>query len=253
MDIARRVTVRRDTEESSQWGLHQHWAVITHFPYSWIRGNGGAPDPQRGDHPGPVGHRRPGQDGAVAGRPLPQARGDAGGAGGAVLGTFREGRLAMGVMEVNNLFLIPQSQAQGGAQFKWDVQQLPAMEKGRYSPTGASPTGWLSALESRPGLGAAQAGGGPGGADGLVPPPASPPASSPSWAGPICRRRTPHSTRRPSWTACSRRSRCPSPPAGGRWTRDHHQVLARIRAGAVSVNEGLSDLDRQAQRRPARR
>ena len=40
----------------------------------------------------------------------------------------------MGVMEVNNLFLIPQSQAQGGAQFKWDVQQLPAMEKGRYFP-----------------------------------------------------------------------------------------------------------------------
>ena len=43
VDIARRVTVRRDTEESSQWGLHQHWAVITHFPYSWIRGNGGSP------------------------------------------------------------------------------------------------------------------------------------------------------------------------------------------------------------------
>ena len=53
---------------------------------------------------------------------------------GSVLGTFREGRLAMGVMEVNNLFLIPRSSVQGGARFKWDVQQLPAMEKGRYLP-----------------------------------------------------------------------------------------------------------------------
>ena len=66
----------------------------------------------------------------------------------------------MGVMEVNNLFLIPQSQAQGGAQFKWDVQQLPAMEKGRYPRPGLRLRGGSQLQSPRPGLGAAQAGGG---------------------------------------------------------------------------------------------
>jgi multiple sugar transport system substrate-binding protein len=136
LDIGRRVAMRRETEQESIWGLHQHWSVITHFPYSWIRGNGGEPlipneQITRAQWSTNAETVRTVQwlvdlSHKVGVMPIEPV--------GGVLGTFREGRLALGVMEVNNLFLISQSQAQGGAQFKWDVQQLPVMQRGRYFP-----------------------------------------------------------------------------------------------------------------------
>jgi multiple sugar transport system substrate-binding protein len=56
---------------------------------------------------------------------------------GGVWGTFREGRVAVGVMETNNLYNVVQAQTSGGAQFRWDVHPLPSMKKGRYQPIGA--------------------------------------------------------------------------------------------------------------------
>lgn len=123
LDIARRVTQRRETELDSIWGFHQHWAMITHFPYSWIRGNGGEPlvpneQITRAQWSTDAETVKTVQwlvdlSHKVGIMPVEPV--------GAVLGTFREGRVALGVMEVNNLFLIPQSQQRGGAQFKWDV------------------------------------------------------------------------------------------------------------------------------------
>ena len=109
----------------------------------------------------------------------------------------------MGVMEDNNLFLIPQSQAQGGAQFKWDVQQLPSMEKG-------------------------------------------PPSIKSLLGGAYLQEKDAPLNKKAIVDSLLAAKPMPKPPRW--WEMDQGitiKSLARIRAGAVSVNEGLSDLDRQ--------
>ena len=249
VDIARRVTVRRDTEESSQWGLHQHWAVITHFPYSWIRGNGGEPlTPNEEitraqwatDAPTvktvqwlvDLSHKQ----GVMPVEPV-----------GAVLGTFREGRLAMGVMEVNNLFLIPQSQAQGGAQFKWDVQQLPSMEKGRYFPDRGFAYG-VARNSRNPDLAwelLKQVVGPAGQTDWYRHARFAPSIKSLLGGAYLQEKDAPLNKKA---IVDSLLAAKPMPKSPRWWEMDQGitiKSLARIRAGAVSVNEGLSDLDRQ--------
>lgn len=56
---------------------------------------------------------------------------------GGVWGSFREGRMAITVLETNNLYQIVEALQRGTAQFKWDVHPLPQMKKGRYQPIGA--------------------------------------------------------------------------------------------------------------------
>lgn len=139
LDIARRTTVRRETDEESTWGLYHWWQGITHFPYSWIRGNGGEPlvpneEPTTSRWStdaetvntiqwlADLSHKL----GVMPVKPL-----------GGVWGTFREGRTVIGVLETNNLYQIVAALTQGTAQFRWDVHHLPMMKKGRYQPIGA--------------------------------------------------------------------------------------------------------------------
>ena len=139
LDAATRLTARKETEADSTWGFYQAYAAVTHFSYSWIRGNGGepmTPDDQ-------IRQSRWATDAETLNtvqwlhdlshqrRVMPVA------ATGGVWGSFREGRLAICVLETNNLYQIVDAQNAGGARFKWDVQTLPAMKKGRYQPIGA--------------------------------------------------------------------------------------------------------------------
>ncbi|HEX2037339.1 MAG TPA: extracellular solute-binding protein, partial [Chloroflexota bacterium] len=136
LEVARRATERKETEEASVWGIYQMYNVITHFVYSWIRGNGGEPMTP----PENVAQSRWSTDQETVNTvqwlvDLSHKQGlmpvkTTGG----VWGPFNEGRLAIGVMETNNLYTIVQAQTQGGAQFRWDVTTLPLMKKGRYHP-----------------------------------------------------------------------------------------------------------------------
>jgi ABC-type glycerol-3-phosphate transport system substrate-binding protein len=249
VDIARRVAVRRDTEESSIWGFHQHWAVITHFPYSWIRGNGGEPlQPNEQitkaqwstDAPTvktvqwlvDLSHKA----GVMPVEPV-----------GAVLGTFREGRLALGVMEVNNLFLIPQSQAQGGAQFKWDVQQLPVMERGRYFPDRGFAYG-VARSSKNPDLAweLLKQVIGPAGQTDWYRNARFAPSLKSLLNGPYLQEQDPPANKKAIVDSILAAKPMPKSPRW--WEMDQGitiKSLARIRAGQVSVNEGLADLDRQ--------
>lgn len=139
LDIARRVTTRKETDDESIWGFYQMYNAVTHFGYSWIRGNGGEPMTPNDD----IAKAQWASDAEtlntvqwlsdlsqkVGVMPVKTT--------GGVWGTFREGRVAIGVMETNNLYNVVQAQKDGGAQFRWDVHPLPAMKKGRYQPIGA--------------------------------------------------------------------------------------------------------------------
>ena len=249
IEMARKIAVRRETEQESTWGFHQHWAVITHFPYSWIRGNGGEPlvpnEPiakaQWATDPETVktiqwlvdlSHKL----GVMPVEPV-----------GGVLGTFREGRLALGVMEVNNLFLIPQSQAQGGAQFKWDVQQLPAMAKGRYFPDRGFAYG-VARNTKNPDVAweLLKQVVGPAGQTDWYRNAKFAPSLKTLLNGPYLQEKDPPANKKAIVDSLLAVKPMPKHPRW--WEMDQGitiKALADIRAAKVSVNEGLAALDRQ--------
>ena len=153
----------------------------------------------------------------------------------------------MGVMEVNNLFLIPQSQAQGGAQFKWDVQQLPAMEKGRYFPDRGFAYG-VARNSKNPDLAwelLKQVVGPAGQTDWYRHARFAPSIKSLLGGAYLQEKDAPLNKKA---IVDSLLAAKPMPKSPRWWEMDQGitiKSLARIRAGAVSVNEGLSDLDRQ--------
>ncbi|HEX2515629.1 MAG TPA: extracellular solute-binding protein [Chloroflexota bacterium] len=136
LEVARRATERKETEEASTWGIYHMWGVVTHFVYSWIRGNGGEPmtpneevtRSQWATDPETVNTVQWLTDLSHKQGLMPVKT------TGGVWGTFREGKVAIGVMETNNLYQIVEAQQQTGNQFRWDVHPLPAMKKGRYQP-----------------------------------------------------------------------------------------------------------------------
>ena len=136
LEVARRATERKETDEASTWGIYHMWGVVTHFVYSWIRGNGGEPmtpneeisRSQWATDPETVNTVQWLTDLSHKQGLMPVKT------TGGVWGTFREGRVAIGVMETNNLYQIVEAQQQTGNQFRWDVHPLPAMKKGRYQP-----------------------------------------------------------------------------------------------------------------------
>ena len=139
LDAAARITTRKDIEADSVWGFYQAYTAVTHFSYSWIRGNGGEPmvpneQIQQSKWSTDAETLNTVQwlyDLAAKLRVMPVAT------TGGVWGSFREGKLAICVLETNNLYQIVDAQNAGGARFKWDVQTLPLTKKGRYQPIGA--------------------------------------------------------------------------------------------------------------------
>lgn len=138
VDVARRTTVRR-SEDDTTWGFFQQWEVITHFPYSWIRGNGGEPLTPNEEIATSRWATDPetlrtmqwlvdlGQKVGVT--PVTSAGGTS--------GLFTQGKAAINVNETNNLWSIVTSQQGGGAQFKWTMHPMPRMAKGTYQPINA--------------------------------------------------------------------------------------------------------------------
>jgi ABC-type glycerol-3-phosphate transport system substrate-binding protein len=140
IEMARRMTVRSpEGENASTWGFFQDWAAVLHFPYTWIRGNGGEPlvpnDPPTKSQWATdaetvktmqwlvdLSHR-------TAVSPVDRA--------GGTTGAFIQGRVAINVNETNNLYGIGNSIAAGSVPIRWDVHPLPVMKKGRYHPIGA--------------------------------------------------------------------------------------------------------------------
>ena len=134
LDVARKTTVRRTSDEDSTWGFYQFWQGVPRFLYSWIRGNGGDP---LTPNESPTTSRwstdaetiktvqwlvdLSQKAGVMPVKPV-----------GGSWGTFREGRGVISVMETNNLASNPP--AEGTADFNWDVQHLPLLPRGRYYP-----------------------------------------------------------------------------------------------------------------------
>ncbi|HVG97817.1 MAG TPA: extracellular solute-binding protein [Chloroflexota bacterium] len=140
IDAATRLTERKEAEADSVWGFYQMYHAVTHFAYSWIRGNGGEPMTPNDE----IQQSRWASDPETLNTVqwLADLSGklrlmSVGTAPGGVWGTFREGKVAIAVMETNNLYQVVQAQAEGGARFKWDVHPLPRMKKGTYQPIGA--------------------------------------------------------------------------------------------------------------------
>ena len=157
--------------------------VVTHFVYSWIRGNGGEPmtpneevtRSQWATDPETVNTVQWLTDLSHKQGLMPVKT------TGGVWGTFREGKVAIGVMETNNLYQIVEAQQQTGNQFRWDVHPLPAMKKGRYQPINGFSYGVSRNTRTRtpPGSCSSRCWARRGRRTGTAWP-ASPPASSPS-------------------------------------------------------------------------
>jgi multiple sugar transport system substrate-binding protein len=151
LDIARRTTVRRTSDEDSTWGFYHWWQGVPRFVYSWIRGNGGEPlvppdEPTKSQWSTDAATRDTIQwlvdlaqkQGVMPVNPI-----------GGVWGAFRQGRGVISIMETNNLYQNPP--AEGAASFRWDVQHLPLMKRGRYYPSWAFSYG-LSQVSKNPPL-----------------------------------------------------------------------------------------------------
>lgn len=151
LDIARRTTVRRTSDEDSTWGFYHWWQGVPRFVYSWIRGNGGEPlvppeEPTKSQWSTDAATRDTIQwlvdlaqkQGIMPVNPI-----------GGVWGAFRQGRGVLSIMETNNLYQNPP--AEGAASFRWDVQHLPLMTRGRYYPSWAFSYG-LSRVSKNPPL-----------------------------------------------------------------------------------------------------
>lgn len=118
------------------WGFNHHWTVVPHFSYSWIRGNGGEPMTPNEE----IAQSKWSTDRETINtiQWLTDLSHSLGvmpvEAFGGVLGSFRDGKVGICLLETNNIYNIVDSQQKGGAQFTWDVHALPQLKKGTYQP-----------------------------------------------------------------------------------------------------------------------
>ncbi|MDQ3701385.1 MAG: extracellular solute-binding protein [Chloroflexota bacterium] len=247
MEIARRTTVRR-SEEDITWGFFQQWEVITHFPYSWIRGNGGEPFTPNED----VTTSRWATDTETLKTvqwlvDLAQKTGVTPVAGtGGTSGLFTQGKVAINVNETNNLYGIVTSQQGGGAQFKWTMHPLPRMAKGTYQPINAFAYGvsrntknadvsWELLKQMV----------GPAGQTDWYKLARFAPSIKSLLQGPYLQDPEPPTNKQVIVDAILASRAMPKSP---RWVDINKvvvEVLAGLREGKVSVNAGLADIDRR--------
>lgn len=139
VEIARKTTQRGTDEASTTWGLFQAWQAVLHFPYTWIRGNGGEPlvpndPPTKSQFSTDAETVKTLQWLVDLSQKMGLMSSDA------KAGTttfFTQGRVAINVNETNNLYGIANSIAAGSIPIRWDVHPLPVMKKGRYHPISA--------------------------------------------------------------------------------------------------------------------
>jgi multiple sugar transport system substrate-binding protein len=246
LDIARRTTVRRGSDEESTWGLYQWWQGVPRFIYSWIRGNGGEPltpneSPTTSRWATDAESRETVQwlvdlSHKVGVMPVTPVGGS--------WGTFREGRGVISVMETNNLWRNPP--AEGTADFKWDVQHLPVMKRGRYYPNWAFSYG-VSANTKNPDVAWEMLKQivGPAGQTTWFQLAKFAPSVKSVLAGAYTQDKDQPNNKRAivEGILASRPM-----PKSLHWVEINNvvaEVLTNVRAGTVSVNEGLADVDRR--------
>ena len=248
LEMARKITERKETEQDSTWGFNHHWAVTTNFPSSWIRGNGGEPMTPNDN----IAESKWSTDretintvewlhdlshklGVMSVEPF-----------GGVWGGFREGRLGIGIMETNNLYQIVDAQQKGGAQFAWDVYPLPQMKKGTYQPIGGFAYG-LSRNTKNPDVTwelLKQVVGPAGQTDWFKLAKFAPSIKS-LMNGAYLQDKEPPGNKKAIIDALNASKPMPTSP---RWAEVDKAVvtnLAKIRSKEVSVNQGLATIDQQ--------
>jgi ABC-type glycerol-3-phosphate transport system substrate-binding protein len=248
LDIAQRVSLRGETEETSIWGIDHPWEIITHFVYSWIRGNGGEPLVPNED----IATARWAADAETVQTiqwlvDLTHKRGvmPLKGAG---ITHFTEGRNALGVMETQNMVYIKDSQTQRGTQFKWDVQHMPIMKRGRYYPDRGFAYG-IGRTTRNADLAFALLKDivGPAGQTDWYRQAAHAPSIKSLLNGAFLQEKEPPANRKAIVEAIQ--SAKAMPKSERFWDMDRQvviKVLADLRAGKVSVQEGLTTMDHQS-------
>ncbi len=247
MEIARRTTVRR-SEEDITWGFFQQWEVITHFPYSWIRGNGGEPLTPNED----VTTSRWATDTETLKTmqwlvDLGQKAGVTPVTGtGGTSGLFTQGKVAINVNETNNLYGIVTSQQAGSAQFKWTMHPLPRMARGTYQPINAFAYG-VSRNTKNPDVAweLLKQMVGPAGQTDWYKLARFAPSIKSLLQGPYLQDPEPPTNKQVIVDAILASK---AMPKSARWVDINKvivEVLAGLRAGKVSVNAGLADIDRR--------
>ncbi len=248
IEIATRATERKESDETSIWGFYHMWNVITHFVYSWIRGNGGEPMTPNDE----IAQSKWSTDQETVstvqwlvdlshkqGVMPVKTTGD-------VWGPFNDGRLAIGVMEVNNLATIVENQQKNGNLFKWDVQPLPAMKRGRYQPINGFSYG-VSRNTTNPALTfeLLKQVVGPAGQTDWYRQAKFAPSIKPLLNGAYQQEKDPPANRKAIVDALMAAKPMPK---SRQWVDVDKVVtenLTKIREGSVSVRDGLSDVDRR--------
>jgi ABC-type glycerol-3-phosphate transport system substrate-binding protein len=141
LEIARRAVSRKpdENESDSTWGLYHNWQGVLHFPYAWIRGNGGEPlvpveSPNRAQWSTDAETVNTVQwlvDLIYRFGVMPVLL-NAG-----PWGSFLDGHCAMVAVETNNLARAAGNSTTPAVPFRWDVHHFPMMKKGRYYPINA--------------------------------------------------------------------------------------------------------------------
>ena len=253
LEIARKVTVRRTNEageDASTWGFFHQWEATLPFTYTWIKGNGGdplAPDElptksQFATDPETVGTYQWLVDLAQRTGVMPQQT------VGAATGYFAKGQVVINVASTNNLWGIFPDQGQGAAQFRWDVHPLPVMKRGRYQPIRSFSYG-LSKSSKNPDLAFALLKDvvGPEGQKDWYLNARFAPSIKSLLGGAFVQDTSVPANKRAIADSILDGKALPKSPAWVEIDDVAIKTMTQIRAGAVSVREGLADLDRQAQ------
>jgi ABC-type glycerol-3-phosphate transport system substrate-binding protein len=250
LDIARRVTVRRTDDEDSTWGFFHQWEATLPFTYSWIKGNGGDPlvpleSPTKSQFVTDAETLNTYQwlvdlsqrVGIMPSRTV-----------GAAVGYFRNGQVAVNVASTNNLWGIFPEQGQGAAQFRWDVHHLPMMKRGRYYPIRSFSYG-LTRNTKNPDLAWAllkDVVGPEGQTDWYVNARFAPSIKS-LLNGLFLQDTSTPANKRAIAESILEGKALPQSPAWPEIDDMAIKTMAQIRTGAISVREGLLEMDRQAQ------
>jgi multiple sugar transport system substrate-binding protein len=248
VEIARKTTDRKATEEDSIWGFDHWWQGITTFAYVWIRGNGGEP---LTPNDSPTASKWSTDqvtldtiqwlvDLSQKQQVMPVAP-----LGGA-FGPFTTGKGVIQMLETNNLYQITTAQATGTTQFKWDVAPGPMLKKGRYQYIGAFSYG-LSRNTKNPDVAWELLKNivGPAGQTNWYQGAKFAPSITSLLNGAYLQDKDPPASKKAIVDAITAAKPMPKSPRYQDIDAIVAQVLTTVRAGTVAVRAGLTDIDQR--------
>jgi multiple sugar transport system substrate-binding protein len=250
LEIARKTTVRRTGDDDSTWGFFHQWEATLPFTYTWIKGNGGDPlVPGEGPNKAQFSTDQETLNtyqwlvdlaqrvGVMPGKTI-----------GAATGYFAKGQVAINVASTNNLWGIFPEGGQGAAQFAWDVHPLPMMKRGRYQPIRSFSYG-ISRNSQNPDLAWALLKDmvGPEGQKDWYANARFAPSIKSLLTGAFVQDTSTPANKKAIADSILDGKALPKSPAWVEIDDVAIKIMTQIRAGEVSVRDGLGELDRQAQ------